>query len=130
MKKLLKKLKLENGDILEIKFVGKKLRNLLNKSNITDPNNTDSQASANIDHDSLIGKSFWGFVKRFFKMNVRSFPSVKLAECTSYFTKTLSAISPTKTSNIPSWIPTFASPQTPFNLDPRPINRLQMSSVI
>ncbi|CAB4003112.1 Hypothetical predicted protein [Paramuricea clavata] len=55
LKNSLKKLKLENGDILEIKFVAKKLRNLLNKSNITDPNNTDSHASANIDHDSLIG---------------------------------------------------------------------------
>ncbi|CAB4010466.1 Hypothetical predicted protein [Paramuricea clavata] len=112
------KLKLENGDILEIKFVAKKLRNLLNKSNTTDPNNTDSHASANIDHDSLIGKSFWGFVKQFFKKNTSSFPSFNLAECTSYFTKTLSAISPTKTFNIPSWIPKFASPQTPFNLDP------------
>ncbi|CAB3995586.1 Hypothetical predicted protein [Paramuricea clavata] len=118
LKKSLKKLKLENGDILEIKFVAKKLRNLLNKSNTTDPNNTDSHASANIDHDSLIGKSFWGFVKRFFKKNTSSFPSFNLAECTSYFTKTLSAISPTKTFNIPSWIPKFASPQTPFNLDP------------
>ena len=103
---------------MEIKFVAKKLRNLLNKSNTTDPNNTDSHASANIDHDSLIGKSFWGFVKRFFKKNTSSFPSFSLSECTSYFTKTLSAISPTKTFNIPSWIPKFASPQTPFNLDP------------
>ena len=85
---------------------------------ITDPNKTDSHASANIDHDSLIGKSFWGFVKRFFKKNTSSFPSFNLAECTSYFTKTLSAISPTKTFNIPSWVPKFASPHTPFNLDP------------
>ena len=30
LKKSLKKLKLENGEILEIKFVAKKLRNLLN----------------------------------------------------------------------------------------------------
>ena len=118
LKKSLKKLKLENGEILEIKFVAKKLRNLLNKSNTTDPNNTDSHASANIDHDSLIGNCFWGFVKRFFKKNTSSFPSFNLSECTSYFTKTLSAISPTKTFNIPSWIPKFASPQTPFNLDP------------
>ena len=103
---------------MEIKFVAKKLRNLLNKSNTTDPNNTDSHVSANIDHDSLIGKSFWGFVKRFFKKNTSSFPSFNLTECTSYFTKTLSAISPTKTFNIPSWIPKFESPQTPFNLDP------------
>ena len=30
----------------------------------------------------------------------------------------MSAISPTKTFNIPSWIPKFESPQTTFNLDP------------
>ncbi|CAB4032374.1 Hypothetical predicted protein, partial [Paramuricea clavata] len=51
LKKSLKELKLENGDILEIKFLAKKLRNILNKSNNTDPNITDSHASANIDHD-------------------------------------------------------------------------------
>ena len=36
LKKVLKKLKLENGDILEIKFVAKKLRKLLNKSDNAD----------------------------------------------------------------------------------------------
>ena len=34
LKKTLKKLKLENGDVLEIKFVAKKLRILLNKSKV------------------------------------------------------------------------------------------------
>ena len=117
LKKALKKLKLENGSILEIKFVAKKLRILLNKSNNTELHNSDSHASADIDHDNLIGKNFWGYVKKFFKKNTSSLPSFNLAQCTSYFTKTFSAISPNKTFNIPSWIPKFASPQTPFKLD-------------
>ena len=41
-----------------------------------------------------------------------------MAQCTSYFTNTFSAINPHKTFSIPSWIPQFASPKTPFNLDP------------
>ena len=118
LKKALKKLKLENGSILEIKFVAKKLRILLNKSNNTELHNSDSHASADIDHDNLIGKNFWGYVKKFFKKNTSSLPSFNLAQCTSYFTKTFSAISSNKTFNIPSWIPKFASPQTPFKLDP------------
>ena len=117
LKKTLKKLKLVNGDISEIKFVAKKLRNLLNKSNSTHSHNN-SHASADVDHDSLIGKNFWGYVKRFFKKNTSSLPSFNLTQCTSYFTKTLAAISPNKTFCIPSWIPKFSSPQTPFNLDP------------
>ena len=118
LKKALKKLKLENGSILEIKLVAKKLRILLNKSNNTELHNSDSHASADIDHDNLIGKNFWGYVKKFFKKNTSSLPSFNLAQCTSYFTKTFSATSPNKTFNIPSWIPKFASPQTPFKLDP------------
>jgi hypothetical protein len=61
LKKALKKLKLENGSVLEIKFVTKKLHILLNKSNNTDLNNSDSRASADIDHNNLIGKNFWGY---------------------------------------------------------------------
>jgi hypothetical protein len=117
LKKALRKLKLENGDVLEIKFVAKKLRNLLNKSN-TDPHNTNKHESAELDHDSSINKNFWGYVKRFFKTNTSLLPSFNLVQCTSYFSKTFSVINPNKTFNIPSWIPKFASPQTPFNLDP------------
>ena len=117
LKKALRKLKLENGDVLEIKFVAKKLRNLLNKSN-TDPHNTNEQEFAELDHDSSINKNFWGYVKRFFKTNTSLLPSFNLVQRTSYFSKTFSVINPNKIFNIPSWIPKFASPQTPFNLDP------------
>ena len=119
LKKILKKLKLENGDILEIKFVAKKLRKLLNKSD-----NADQHLSQNmpepldLDHDSLINNNFWGYVKRFFTKNTGSFPSFNLTQCTSYFTKIFFSINPTKTFKIPNGIPKFTSPQTQFNLDP------------
>ena len=131
LKKVLKKLKLENGDILEIKFVAKRLRDLLNKSDNADQHlNQNIHESVGLDHDSLINKNFWGYVKRFFTKNTSQFPSFTLAQCTSYFTKTFSSTNPTKTFKIPNWIPKFTSPQTQFNLDPpRPIKRSLTSSV-
>ena len=118
LKKALKKLKLENGDVLEIKFVAKKLRTLLDKRNNTDQHDANTYESAEINHDRLIKINFWGYVKKYFKKNTSSLPTFNLGQCTSYFTKTFSAINPCKTFSIPSWIPKFASPQTPFNLDP------------
>ena len=117
LKKTLKKLKLENGNIAEIKFVAKKLRNILNKSDNSDEHNNNNH-TAEFDHDCLINKNFWGYVKKFFKKKNSLIPSFNMAQCMSYFTKTFSAINPNKTFSIPSWIPKFASPQMPFNLDP------------
>ena len=118
LKKSLKELKLENGDISEIKFVAKKLRILLDKRNNTDKHDINTFKSAEINHDHLINANFWGYVKRYFKKNASSLPTFNLAQCTSYFTNTFSAFNPHKTFSIPSWIPQFTSPKTPFNLDP------------
>ena len=105
LKKTLKQLKLSNGDVMEIKFVAKKLRSILNKSNVSQCHTDKSDA---LDHDNLIKKNFWGYVTRFFKKNSSSMPTFNLAQCASYFKKTFSAICPNKTFNIPNWIPTFS----------------------
>ena len=63
LKKTLKKLKLENGNIAEIKVVAKKLRNILNN---TDEHNNNNH-TAEVDHDCPINKNFWGYVKKFSK---------------------------------------------------------------
>ena len=97
------------------------LRNLLNKSDNADQNF--SQNNTGLDHDSLINKNFWGYVKRFFTKNTGTSPSFSLSQCSSYFTKTLSAINPKKRFKIPSWIPKFTSPQTQFNPDPPNLSR-------
>ena len=66
LKKVLKKLKLENGDILEIKFVAKKLRKLVNKSDNADQHlNQNIPEPLDFDHDSLINNNFWGYVNDF-----------------------------------------------------------------
>jgi hypothetical protein len=98
--------------------VAKKLRCLLNKSTSNELHNNNNHENTQIDLNSLINKNFWGYIKRFFQKNTSSLPSFNLAQCTSYFTKTLSTISPNKSFSIPSWIPKFASPEMPFNLDP------------
>ena len=101
----------------EIKFVAKELRNVLNKSKITAEHNNNNE-TAEVDHDHLISKNFWGYVKKYFNKKSSLLPSFNIAQCTSYFTKTFSALDPNKTFSIPSWIPKFTSPQAPFNLDP------------
>ena len=127
LKKALKELKCDNGDIKEIKFVARQLRYLLNKNNI-DPLHTNVNASSEVDHDKLLNNNFWGYIKKFFKKKSESLPTFDLSQCTTYFTKTLSAVIPNKTFNIPSWIPKFNSPTTPFNLDPPTYN--EISNVI
>ena len=58
LKKVLKKLKLENGDILEIKFVAKELRKLINKSdNAGQHLNQNIPEPLDLDHDSLINNN-------------------------------------------------------------------------
>jgi hypothetical protein len=117
-KKVLKKLKSDNGNLMEIKFVAKKLRNRLRTRADTDEQHADINASDEIDHNELINKNFWGYVKNIFTKKSDSLPTFDLAQFTAYFTRTFSAVIPNKIFNIPSWIPKFSSPTTPFNLDP------------
>ena len=116
LKKVLKKLKSDNGNLMAIKFVAKKLRNRLRRAD-TDQQHADINASDEIDHNELINKNFWGYVKNIFTKKSDSLPTFDLAQCTDYFTRTFSAVIPNKIFNIPSWIPKFSSPTTPFNLD-------------
>ena len=123
LKKALKKLKSENGNLLEIKFVAKKLRNLLSKT-VTEQQHADINTSDKVNHNDLMNKNFWGYVKKVFKKKSDSLPTFDLAQCTAYFTKTFSAIIPNKTFNIPNWIPKLISPTTQFNLDPPTYNEI------
>jgi hypothetical protein len=80
--------------------------------------------SDNIDHNKVLNNNFLGYVKKFLKKKAESFPTFGLAQCSAYFTKTLSTVIPNKTFNITSWIPKFNSPTTPFNLDPPTYNEI------
>ena len=57
LKKVLRKLKSENGNLLEIKFVAKKLRKLLRNGDIAQQHD-DVNTSDKIDHNDLITKNF------------------------------------------------------------------------
>ena len=121
LKKVLKKLKSESSDLKEIRFVARKLRGLLNKKNPDTTQHPVSNASGQcdgIDHNSLLNNNFWGYVKKILKKKSESLPTFNLAQCTAYFTKTLSSVIPNKTFNIPCWIPKFSYPTSSFNLDP------------
>ena len=93
-----------------------------NKS--TESQHADINVPDGIDHNKLLNNSFWGYVKIFFKKKSESLPSFDFAQCTIYFTKSLSAVFPNKTFNIPSWIPKFNAPTSPFNLDPPTYNEI------
>ena len=84
----------------------------------------DINASDKVDHNDLMNKNFWGYVKKVFKKKSDSLPTFDLAQCTAYFKKTFSAIIPNKPFNIPSWIPKLNSPTTQFNLDPPTYNEI------
>ena len=71
---------MENDDILEIKFVAKKLRTILDKRNNTHQHDTNTLQSAEINHDRLININFWGYVKRYFKKSTSSLPTFNLAQ--------------------------------------------------
>jgi hypothetical protein len=124
LKKVLKKLKSDNGNLMEMKFVAKKLRNRLRTRDDTDQQHAHINASDEIDHNELINKNFWGYVKNIFTKKSDSLPTFDHAQCTAYFTRTFSAVIPNKIFNIPSWIPKFSSPTTPFNLDPPTYNEI------
>ena len=114
LKRILKVLKRSGDDIEEIKFVSRKLRLTLRNGNIGDVKTT----NINFDHDSLISKSFWGYVKRFLTSKDKKLPSFTEADCISFFRNVFTSMNPNKIFRIPSWIPLFAPPQIPFNLDP------------
>ena len=60
----------------------------------------------------------------FFEKKSELFRTFYLGQYTIYFTKSLSAVIPNRTFNIPSWIPKFNSPTSPFNLDPPTYNEI------
>lgn len=115
LKKSLKELKNSNGNIEEIKYVLRALRDKLNtKRQTLAQDNGDDR----FNHDKYISKNFWGYVKSVLNRKDALFPSFSMAQCTSYFKKTLASINPNKLFHIPSWIPKLSEPEEPFDLEP------------
>ena len=109
LKKRLKQLKLNKGDIDEIRLVSRYLRNKLNKK--TDNTNFSSEA---IDHDKNFDRNYWKYAKKVLNKTTAILPSFNKE--VEFLSRSFSALKPNKCFAIPSWVPKFANPKVPFNL--------------
>ena len=114
LKREWKLLKQHNGNINEIKFVSRRLRNLLSISS-----RSEHTVNTNMDHDKYIRNNFWGYVKSFLTRKSTVLPTFNNDDCLTFFTKSFSTTSPRQRFAIPSWIPSLSSPHVPFNIDPQ-----------
>ncbi len=121
LKKALQNLKSIKGDLSEIKYVSRTLRNKLQNKN----NNANGLSCGDkelFNHDKYLGRNFWGYVKNVIHKKDALLPSFNMTDYLTYFSKSVIKIN----LNIPSWIPKLSDPEVQFNLDPRPINKLLM----
>ena len=115
LKKALQNLKSNKGDLSEIKYVSRTLRDKLRNNN-NDGLTSDSNESFN--HDNYIGRNFWGYIKNVINKKDSILPSFNATDCFTYVTKSLAKINPNGLFNIPSWIPKLSDPEVQLNLDP------------
>ena len=83
--------------------------------------------SSEVDHDKLLNNNFWGYIKKFFKKKSESLPTFDLSQCTTYFTKTLSAVIPNKSLTFLVGFQSLIPRQHHLILTLRPTMRFQMS---
>ncbi|CAB4026476.1 Hypothetical predicted protein [Paramuricea clavata] len=115
LKKALQNLKSKMGDLSEIKYVSRTLRDRL-RNNSNDANDLNDSESFN--HNKYLERSFLGYVKNIINRKDAVLPSFNMTDCLSYFSKSLAKINPNKLFVIPSWIPKLSDPAVQFNLDP------------
>ena len=115
LKKTLHDLKSNNGGLTEIKYVSRRLRNILKNNNTI---NSTSSSSDSINHNTYLDQSFWGYVKNIFDKKSSVLPSFNMEDCFKYFTRTLARFQPNKVFEIPNWIPKLSDPKVQFDLDP------------
>ena len=115
---MLRQLKLNNGDISEIKFLSKHLRNMLNQRN-----DNITFSSEAINHDKYIDRNFWKYVKTVLNKSTAILPSFNKVGYFAFFSTSFSARKPNKCFTIPNWIPKFDDPKGPFNLNLQHISK-------
>ena len=91
LKKALQNLKSNKGDLSEIKYVSRTLRDKLRNNN-NDGLTSDSNESFN--HDNYIGRNFWGYIKNVINKKDSILPSFNVTDCFTYFSKSLAKINP------------------------------------
>ena len=106
LKKILKKLKLERGDLEEIKYVSKLIRKKMNNT------------SAGVESETIeadLHNSFWKTCRLIFNKATNSLPTFSVQRCTEYFRATLAGQPTPSGFKIPSWIPKLPNPEKPYN---------------
>ena len=88
----------------------------------------------NIDHDMELKNNFWSYVKHYIEKPKHVIPTFDKSKCYKFFKRKFKCLHPSKIFYIPSWIPKFAEPKTPFDLNPpsyqeinKVINRMKTS---
>ena len=104
LRRELKQLKQNNGNINEIKFISRRLRKLLSINS-----RSEYTVNTNIDHDKYIRNNLWGYVKDFLTRKSTILPTFNKDDCFSFFTKSFSTTSPRQRFVIPSWIRSLSS---------------------
>ena len=111
LKSELKRLKNErNPPISQLRFVSRKLRFKATSS----PTNK----VYSIDQNLELKNNFWSYVKHYLEKLTKKLPTFDKSTCYEFFKKAFSFINPNKRFRIPSWIPSFSPPVTPFDSNP------------
>ena len=98
--------------------ISDKLRNSSSDSVNNTMTHDQSTPPKTFNHDNLIGKNFWGYVKYIMHESNSLLPTFTRSSCLSYFKDTLNSINPNKLFHIPSWIPKLSDPTVHFDLEP------------
>ena len=118
LKKALQNLKSNNGDLNEIKYVSRTLRDKLRNNSINCINADVLNNTESFNHNKYLEQNFWGYVKNIFKRKDAVLPSFNMTDCLLYFSKSLAKINSNNLFVISSWIPKLSNPEVKFNLDP------------
>ena len=70
-----------------------------------------------IDHDLELKNNFWSYVKHCEKAT-KFLPTSNKTTCYEFFKKSFKCVNPTKKFRIPSWIPSFPTPEKTFVSNP------------
>ena len=80
-------------------------------------------------------KSFWSYVKQNIKLGISSNPTFDSSLCTQFFSTFFRLVNPSKSFDIPSWIPAIEEPLVPYDISPpsyhqitKTIGRMKASS--
>ena len=102
LKNNLHRLKNNDGDLDEIKYVARLIRSRLKK---TDPKSKTTSIEADLN------KNFWKSCREIFNKATNSLPTFTMSICKQYFHKVTSKLSNVITLVIPDWIPALTLQQ-------------------